>query len=109
MARGFKVLGRMSKVPDNLKIAGGITPGITPVSNDDLDAADACECDCQACRDGDCAHCSNAQCTDPHCEDCPMQASASAHLTEDVTNHLTEDITGLKRARLALSRRRRTA
>lgn len=61
MAKGFKVLGKMKKVPDALKNA------VEPAE---------CACECTACMDGECEDCTNADCNDVNCEDCPMQESA---------------------------------
>ncbi len=62
MARRFKSLGRMNKVPEKLK----------------ADATDdVCECPCQSCADGDCGSCTNVNCDDVNCDGCPMQASES--------------------------------
>lgn len=61
MARNFKVLGKMKKVPDALK-------------NAKEPEVDECDCSCQACTDGDCENCTNSACADVNCVDCPMQA-----------------------------------
>lgn len=97
MARGFKTLNHMKKVPVALK---------NKPKNDDLDNANGCECDCQNCKDDDCANCSNEDCADPNCVDCPMQAKAGNSAERPVVAD-AEDVTSLKRARLTLARRRR--
>lgn len=61
IARNFKALEHMKKVPDNFKAK-----------------STECACDCQNCMDGDCADCTYTNCVDPNCEDCPMQSGASA-------------------------------
>jgi ATP-dependent protease ClpP protease subunit len=120
MARGFKSLNRMKKVPGTLQ---------NKTKDDDLDNANGCECDCPACQEGDCASCSNEGCEDPNCMDCPMQSGTENSATlpaakNDLAGALDEakisadkladslqrdaDTTSLKRARLALAQRRRT-
>lgn len=87
MARGFKVLNLMKRVPESLQ-------------NNDLDSVDGCQCYCQACLDDDCANCSNVECEDANCADCPMQEQRAGNSARD------EGISDLKRARLALAERR---
>lgn len=97
MARGFKVLNLMKRVPESLQNK----------RNDDLDSADGCQCDCQACQDGDCANCSNVDCDDPNCADCPMQEQRAGNSVKQATKDSIADegVTDLKRARLALAER----
>lgn len=68
LARTFKALKHMKRVPENLKTA----------PKNDPDPEVECSCDCEACQDGDCPNCSNPDCNDPNCVDCPMQGDASA-------------------------------
>jgi ATP-dependent protease ClpP protease subunit len=70
LARKFKLLGKMKRVPAGLK---------RPVRNDDdLDNQDECGCDCKNCAAGACGECTNMDCTDPDCVDCPQQVDAGA-------------------------------
>lgn len=68
MAKGFKVLGKMKKLPEELKNAKEPEPD-----------GDECECSCQACMDGECENCTNAACEDANCVDCPMQAEEAGN------------------------------
>ena len=94
MARGFKVLNLMKRVPESLL-------------NDDIDSVDGCQCYCQACLDDDCANCSNVDCEDSNCADCPMQEQRAANSVTPVTKDSIADasVSDLKRARLALAER----
>jgi ATP-dependent protease ClpP protease subunit len=51
LARSFKSLAKLKKVPDALKPK----------------AADTCACDCAACMQGDCANCDVEECDDENC------------------------------------------
>jgi hypothetical protein len=97
MARGFKVLNLMKRVPESLK----------PRNDGPADNANGCQCDCQACQDNDCANCSAIDCEDSNCLDCPMQEQRAGNSVKPATQDsaANEGITDLKRARLALSER----
>jgi ATP-dependent protease ClpP protease subunit len=69
MARGFKVLGKLKHLPDNLKPAAKVEPEPVQAAKED-----PCECGCDECSAGNCSDCSNRDCTDENCTDCPMQA-----------------------------------
>jgi len=60
MARNFKGLRLLKKVPDAIKPKDGV----------------ACTCDCDNCVAGACENCNNEDCTDLNCVDCPMQEAA---------------------------------
>jgi ATP-dependent Clp protease protease subunit len=94
MARGFKVLNLMKRVPESLQ-------------NNDLDSVDGCQCYCQACLDDDCANCSNVECDDSNCSDCPMQEQRAGNSVTPATKDSIVDasVSDLKRARLALAER----
>lgn len=79
MARGFKVLAKMKRVPDHLQNA---RPHVTPPVEASMDA---CGCECSACKGGNCSSCSMVGCEDPNCEDCPMQANPGNESTAEVT------------------------
>jgi ATP-dependent protease ClpP protease subunit len=94
MARGFKVLNLMKRVPESLQ-------------NNDFASMDGCQCYCQACLDDDCANCSNVECEDSNCADCPMQEHRADNSITPVTKDSLADegVSDLKRARLALAER----
>lgn len=73
MARKFKALARMGKVPETLKAEAD---EVKPVNEEGVE----CACDCQNCLDGNCEDCTNSSCEDSNCEDCPMQENAAAKL-----------------------------
>lgn len=91
MARGFRTLNRMNKVPNILR------------NKTKDDNANGCECDCPECESGNCSECSNEDCADKNCMDCPMQKE-SQNSTEVPAD--SKDVTSLKRARLDLAQRR---
>ncbi len=59
MARGFKVLAKMKKVPDSLKNSA------------------ACACACENCAASNCMNCTASDCDDKNCANCPMQAGSA--------------------------------
>jgi ATP-dependent protease ClpP protease subunit len=67
MARNFKALAKMKRVPASLQ----------RTMHRHSASTSSCECDCQECEAGDCANCSNEVCRDKNCTDCPMQSTAS--------------------------------
>ena len=80
MARQFKSLGKLKKVPDRLKQATAVPKEtaakiVAPKAESE---PDVCECPCEACVEGRCADCSNAECDDSNCTNCPMQETSAA-------------------------------
>jgi ATP-dependent Clp protease, protease subunit len=65
MARSFRALGSMKRLPEELKAKAS--------DDDELQ----CQCDCDACQAGDCPSCSNVECSDANCTDCPMQSESA--------------------------------
>jgi ATP-dependent protease ClpP protease subunit len=78
MARGFKVLARLKKLPQALR---GQPPN-PPTTSEPQNSEAECECRCEECVEGNCAKCSNPDCVDENCVDCPMQEQASAKITQ---------------------------
>jgi len=82
LARNFKGLGRMKRVPETLKFAASAArPGATNPQASSEGDPELCECDCANCEAGSHDECTNPECDDPNCVDCPMQedgASAAA-------------------------------
>lgn len=70
MARGFRTLAKMKRVPAKLKAEETVE----------------CACDCQNCMDGECENCTMQDCEDQACKDagCPMQADENASAAAEV-------------------------
>lgn len=83
MARGFKSLGRLKNLPEQLKASGDPEPAPAPDPQDptsDPDPAPAeptCDCPCEACQSSNCADCTHDACACENCEDCPMKPDAN--------------------------------
>jgi ATP-dependent protease ClpP protease subunit len=68
MARRFKALAKLKRVPAQLRAKD----------------ATECACECESCEAGDCPNCTNPDCMDENCTDCPMQSAGA-----DSSNNLS--------------------
>lgn len=83
MARRFKSLDRLKRVPEKLR--------------NKAQAEVECACDCENCVEGNCSECTNPECDDPNCTDCPIQVD-----TENSTSNLSLFEARAKMLRLAV-------